>query len=257
MRVSLSDVGRRGRMDLTIGRQNERTIVRSAFCEVPFKITRLLDLHTPVPHLILMHSTAGIFGGDELECTIRIERGARVRMTQQSATKVHPSQGRPAIQRTHVFVEAGAELQLYLEPVIPFADSSLKQTTVLNVAEGGKLAFWEGYMAGRLGRGESWRFRELTCETRAVLQGRLMYLDRFHLGSHNVHRAAGVLGTRRYFGTGLFVGEDAGRFATRMHESLPQAGVDSPAPNLAAVRIVAENGPVFHNAQEVFCQNVD
>ena len=49
----------------------------------------------------------------------------RVLLTQQSATKVHPSQSGRAIQRHHVFVERGAELRLYFEPLIPFAGSIL------------------------------------------------------------------------------------------------------------------------------------
>src|SRR5438477_755090 len=166
-------------MELTFAQQEGQTVLRDAYCEIPFKITRVLSSFQPVAHLMLMHATAGLFGGDELECSIRLERGARVRVTQQSATKVHPSEGRPAIRRTHVVVEAGAELQLYLEPVIPFADSVLKQTTRFDVKPGGRLIFWEGLMAGRVGRGERWKFRKLTSEPHLVLDNRSIYLDRF------------------------------------------------------------------------------
>src|SRR6266566_3018075 len=133
MRVPLAEVGRRARMDLIFAQQDAQAVLRHAYCEVPFKITRVLNWRRPVAHLILMHSTAGLFGGDELECSIRVERGARVLITQQSATKVHPSGGRAAIQRNHVVVEAGGELQLYLEPVIPFAGSILRQTTRIDL----------------------------------------------------------------------------------------------------------------------------
>src|SRR5437879_6537914 len=129
MRVPLAEIGRHGRLDLTFVLQNGRTILRNAYCEIPFKITRVLNRSRPVAHLILMQCTAGLFGGDDIECSIRVERGARVMVTQQAATRIHPSEDLPAVQRHHVFVEAGAELQLYLEPVIPFAGSSLRQTT--------------------------------------------------------------------------------------------------------------------------------
>src|SRR5207249_9023258 len=164
MRVPLPDVGRRGRMDLTFVLHNDQTVLRHAYCEIPFKITRVLNSSQPV-HLILMHCTAGLFGGDDVECSIRVERGARVQITQQSATKIHPSDGRPAIHRNHVLVESGAELRLYLEPVIPFAGSRLRQATRIDVEPGGRLVFWEGFMAGRGGRGEWWQFQELTSET--------------------------------------------------------------------------------------------
>src|SRR3954464_9810643 len=110
-------------MDIAMALQDGETILRHSYCEVPFKITRLLNSRPPAAHLILMHSTAGLFGGDELECSIRVQRGARVIITQQSATKIYPSTRGPAIQRQHIVVEAGGELEFYLEPVIPFADS--------------------------------------------------------------------------------------------------------------------------------------
>src|SRR5437867_2546144 len=169
MRVPLAEVGRRAQMDLILAQQGGHTVLRHAYCEVPFKITRLLSWRQPTAHLILMHSTAGIFGGDQLECTIRIEGGTRVFVTQQSATKIHPSEGRPAIHRNHIVVEAGAQLQLYFEPLIPFADSILRQSTRIDVEAGGCLMFWEGLMAGRVGRGERWEFRELTLETHLLV----------------------------------------------------------------------------------------
>ena len=171
MPVPLEEVGRRGRLDLSFALQNGRTILRDSYCEVPFKITRILNGEAPVAHLILMQCTAGLFGGDDVECSIRVERGARVRITQQSATKIHPSQDRLAIQRNHVVVEDGADLQLYLEPLIPFAGSHLKQSTLLEVHAGGRLSFWEGFMTGRVGSGESWQFKGLDSETR-LMRGR-------------------------------------------------------------------------------------
>src|SRR5205085_542392 len=175
--------------------------------------------------LILMHSTAGLFGGDDLECSIRVERGARVLVTQQSATKVHPSEGRPAIQRNHVVIEAGGELQLYLEPVIPFANSILRQTTRINVEPGGRLVFWEGFMVGRVGHGERWRFHELTSETDLRLNNRLMYIDRFQL-PNGLERSPFAMGECNYFGTGLCVG-DMGSLTTKLHEAVPEAGIDA------------------------------
>src|SRR5215471_18757740 len=91
MRVPLAEVGRRAAMDLIFAQQDGQTVLRQAYCEVPFKVTRILNWSHSAAHLILMHSTAGVFGGDELECSLRVERGARVLLTQQSATKIHPS----------------------------------------------------------------------------------------------------------------------------------------------------------------------
>jgi urease accessory protein len=254
MRVPLADVGRHGRMDLTFAVQNGRTVLHSAYCEVPFKITRLLNEHSPVPSLILMHSTAGLFGGDELRCSIRVKQGARVCITQQSATKIHPSEDRVARQQTHIVVETGAELQLYLEPIIPFADSRLQQETLLDVEAGGRLSYWEGFMTGRVGRGESWQFKELASETKLRHGGGLIYLDRFRLAPNRPQRSTWTMGDADYTGIGLQVGEDARSKASSLHDALPEAGIDSLTDHVFLARIVSPNGPHFHHCRDVFCR---
>ena len=254
MRVALAEVGRRAHMDLIFAQQDRQTVLRHSYYEVPFKITRLLSCRPPGAHLILMHSTAGIFGGDELECSIRVERGSRVLITQQSATKIHPSEGRPAIQRNHIVVESGAELQLYLEPLIPFADSILRQSTQIDVASGGRLTFWEGLMAGRIGRGERWQFRELALETRLRVDNHSVYLDRFLLPG-GLENSPWVMADRNYLGTGLYVGEQAQSFAETLHAVLPEAGINTPAAEIAVTRVVSASGPVFHRCRDLFCRH--
>ena len=254
MRVPLKAVGRRGRLELVFSTQNGQTVLRHSYCEVPFKITRLLNSRAPAAHLILMHCTAGVFGGDDLYCSIRVEPGACVRITQQSATKIHPSQGRLARQNSHIVVESGAELQLFLEPVIPFAESSLSQTTRIDVQPGGQLMFWEAFMAGRVGRGERWQFSELASETRLYSDGVLRYLDRFQLRK-DFEGSLWAMGDCAHLGTGLYVGPDSQRFASVLHRSMPQAGIDTPAADLAVIRVVSASGPDFHRCRDMFTAN--
>src|SRR5260221_13128251 len=122
-----------------------------AFCEVPSKVTRL---HRPPPsdlaHVMLMHCTAGLFGGDRVDTTIRVERGARVLITQQAATKVHPSRDRDAVQTTCVCVAAGAELHLHLDPLILFAGSRLDHRVTIELEPGPRFSYWESFMAARV-----------------------------------------------------------------------------------------------------------
>src|SRR5262249_52786517 len=209
MRVPLADVGRRGRMELTFVLENGRTVLRDSYCEVPFKVTRVLSSRPPVARMILMQCTAGLFGGDEVECSIRVERGAQVRISQQSATKIHPSRDRLAVQSNQIWVGSGAELQLFFEPVIPFTDSRFWQRTQLDVEQGGKLHFWDGFMTGRVGHGESWRFQGFLSETQLHSGGRVTYLHRFHLLPHSLLSSACAMGTLKYMGARCCVGVGA------------------------------------------------
>ena len=254
MRVALADVGRCGRLDLVFAVRNGQTVLQDSYCEVPFKITRPLsgsaDGRT---HLMLMHCTAGLFGGDRIEMSVRVERGARVRLTQQSATRVHPSDGRLAVQCSRIQIEREAELEVLLEPVIPFAESRLSQKTIIEMDPGARLIYWEGLMAGRVGRGELWAFHELSAETKLILEDRLLFLDRLRLQPPGpLPSARWGMGTATYSGTGLYVGEHAARFADALREAMPAAGVDLLADTVAATRVVTSSGPEFHRYRDIF-----
>jgi urease accessory protein UreH len=199
-----------------------------------------------------MQCTPGLFGGDNVEMRVLVERGARVLMTQQSATRIHPSEDRPAFQNSWIHVESGAELQYILEPSIPFAGSRLHQTTSIELEPGARLLFWEGFMAGRVGRGEFWELSELRTETVLKLGDHLLYLDRFRIEPHSIPTSVWAMHRNTYLGTGLYYGERAEDFAKCLHSDLPQAGVDNPESRFAAARVVTSDGPAFHRARETF-----
>lgn len=258
MRVALTDVGRCGKLDLLFALRGGQTTLSDSYCEVLFKITRTLSSPAgEVAHVMLMHCTAGLFGGDRVEMTVSVQRGARVRLTQQSATRVHPSDGRIAVQASRIHVESGGELELLLDPVIPFADSRFQQRTLLEVEKGARLLYWEGLMAGRIGRGEVWRFDELSSETSLKSEGRLVFLDRFHLQPKcSMPSTRWGMGCGTYTGTGLYAGMDAADFAGALHDKLPKAGVDVLAEGLAVTRMVTSSGPEFHHCRDVFAGGV-
>ena len=254
MRVALTDVGRCGRLDLVFGQRNGQTVLHDSYCEVPFKITRPLSgASEGNAHLMLMHCTAGLFGGDRIEMTVHVERGAKVRLTQQSATRVHPSDERMAVQSSRFHVESGGELEVLLEPVIPFAASRLSQKTVIEVGPGGRLVYWEGLMAGRVGRGELWAFEELSSETRLVANGQLVFLDRLRLQPARTSPSTPwSMGRATYAGTGLYVADDASRVGEALRAALPGAGIDVLANDLAVARIATASGPEFHRSRDIF-----
>jgi urease accessory protein len=259
MTVALPEVGRHGRLELTFGCRRGRTTIEDAYCEVPFKITHLLESETwRIAHLILMQCTAGLFGGDVAELRMDVQAGARVLITPQSALKIHPSGEEPAVLRTHIRVRSGGEAHIYNEPIIPFAGSRLHQTTSIEIEPDARLFFWDSIMAGRVGRGEAWRFTELSSETRLSLRAgsdrRVLYLDRFSLTPNRCSPAGPwMMGNSVYLGAGLCFGGEAD-LPDRLHDLLPSTGVDSPEPGLIIVRAVADRGPEFHQARMVFME---
>ena len=96
---------------------------------------------------------------------------------------------------------------------------------------GARLYFWEGLMAGRIGRGEIWQFDEFSSETSLRLNGRPLYLDRFRLmPKEDPPNTEWMMGNARYLATGLCFDERASDFAERIHLLLPDTavGIDTP-----------------------------
>jgi len=252
--VSIAEVGRHGRLDVAFAVRNGRTEIRHSYCEVPFKITRLHEADaTGFAHLILMQCTAGLFGGDAIESEIHLDAGARVVLTQQSATKIHPSGDRSATQRTRIHVESGAELIVDFEPVIPFAGSRLHQSMRVELEPGASLVYWDGMMAGRLGKDERWQFSELSMELRIEREGRPLFLERYFLVPSQQNPESGwVMNTAGYLGTGICFKEGAAQLAGDLHDAMPGAGVDVLGPDVLAARVAVESGPEFHRLRETF-----
>ncbi len=89
-RRKAADVGRRARLELVFACRDGRTVLADAYAEPPFRVGRSFPDGDGL-HMILASAAPGIFGGDSFEQVIRLERGARVRLTSQSALQVHPS----------------------------------------------------------------------------------------------------------------------------------------------------------------------
>ena len=229
------------RLDLVFGLKSGKTILRNSYAEVPFKITRLYyPQDSNLAQLIIMNTTAGLFPGDRLATQIRVETGARVLITSQASTKVHPGEG-IVEQSLHAEVAPDAELHIYNDPLIPFRGARLRQRVCLNVAESGRLRFWDALMAGRVSRGEAWEFEEIDNEIRIVRDGKLLYLERYRLSESSPRPDF------HYIATGIFCEPIPSEFL-ECHDS--RVGVDEPVPGLAVVRAVADTGVAYRTIQQ-------
>jgi len=214
--------------------------------------------------VIVMHSTAGLFGGDRLEARIHVEAGARALVTSQSATKVHPSGIAPACQSLRIGVETGGELHYYVDPVIPFADSRLWQDIRVELSPGARFYYWDGLMAGRVRRGESWRFAELRAETAVFVDAELAYLDRFELRpSDKPPTRRWAMDRHGYVATAIAYDPsideeqlESIRSDIALMDDAVASGLDIPFDRLMIGRFLAQNGSSFRKARHSYQRTV-
>lgn len=233
-----------------------RTLLAHAYAEPPLRVSRTLRWRRGV-HVILSSSAPGLFGGDVFEQYVRVERGARVCLTSQSALQVHPSvPARTGIVRSTFEVEDDAELTCYWDPLIPFADSRLMQHIAIRLAPSARLQWSDAFMAGRAGRGELWRFASFGHELRVARGDELEYLERHRIEpGHEPVDQPWLAGDCCYFGSTIGSGWTVSDGeAEELHDACGRfdglfAAVDRLAPRLLLARFAARSGPPFHDGR--------
>jgi urease accessory protein len=227
-----------------------------AYAEPPFRVGRWFQRGADA-HMILAWSAPGVFGGDSLHQTIRIERGASVHLTSRSSTQVHASPNASLAQlSSRLHVEAGGSLVCAWDPLIPFAGARLSQRIDIEVTPTGRLCWSDAFMCGRVARGERWRFDEFNHHLRVTRSDALVYLERHHLQHDDARASQRWRGhTANYFGSVLAVAHGIGEsLAFDMQTDLAsvrgvRGAADITDDGLLVARLMAEAGPAFRDAR--------
>ena len=250
-------VGRAARLELVFEARRGRTILAHAYAEPPFRVGRAFELDDAA-YVILGCTGPGIFAGDTLRQSVRVASGARVVLVSQSALQAHPSSAEAAASIAHDYaVGADGELCCQWDPVIPFAGARLAQRFDINLDASARLLWGDAIMAGRIRRGEAWRFESLMHELRLSIGGSLMYLERYALApNHRQIAQRWMAGTACYLATALVhhdraTAEAAEALQSGIREGVV-AGVDLIGPGTIAGRMMARDGAPFARARAAF-----
>jgi urease accessory protein UreH len=266
-------IGRHARLELSFERRRGRTILAHSYAEPPFRVGRAFQIDDAA-YVILVCTGAGIFAGDTLRLSIRVASGARVVLASQSALQAHPAAAESAATIHHEYtVEDEAELQCQWDPVIPFAGARIDQRFDLRIAESSRMYWSDALMAGRVSRGEAWRFQFLAHELRLRVGASLAYLERYTLApaSRRIEQPW-MAGRARYLATAIVHHDAATRDAAdalqrdaplrrrptdRQEPNVPGSlavdlGVDLIRPKTIVGRILAVDGAPFAAARAEF-----
>lgn len=251
-------VGRHARLEVAFECRAGRTVLARAYAEPPLRIGRTFDIDGAAS-VLLVCAAPGVFPGDCLHLQVTVGGGARVLLASQSALQVHPGDGpEPAHVRHEYTVAEGGELHCQWDPVIPFAGARLVQQFDLQVARGSRLYWSDALMAGRVSRGEAWRFESIEHELRLLVGSSLRYLERYSLAPAS--RRPGdpwMAGDARYAGSAIVHHEAAtADLAEHVHRRLADveglaAAVDLVEPRLMIARVLAASGPPFARARSI------
>src|SRR6202162_3008686 len=130
---------------------------------------------------MLLNPTGGIFGGDRLRSEIILGEVTHVVLTTPSASKIYRSRDEAAYCETKISLGADAILEYLPDHLIPHPGAALRQKLRMTMAPGSCAIVYDGLAAGRVGRDERWRFREISSEIRIDLLDRTRFLCRSSL----------------------------------------------------------------------------
>ena len=202
-----------------------------------------------VCHNVLVHPPGGLVGGDTLDLRVTLGCGAHGLVTTPGATRFYRSSGEPALQQTHLRLEAGARMEwLPLETILysgcratnqlsfdlaPDAELIGWDITALGLPHSGQ-AFTQGQFCQHIELPGVWLERGLVdaCDTRWLnsplgLAGQHCMASIFFAAGGTIDRARRELAL------------DSARQVLGAHALNARAGATSPNPQVVVLRALA------------------
>lgn len=172
-----------GRLSLEIVCDHGRTAIARQRSSPPLQVFGLQhDAASATAYLQIVNPTGGLFEGDTADVEILVRSGAHLYLTTQAAAKIYPSEhGATTQQRTRLHVAAGAVLEYFPLPLIPFAGARYAQDTTIRVEPGGICLLAEVLAPGRAARGERFGYRLLRNRVEAWVGERLALFEQMIL----------------------------------------------------------------------------
>ena len=219
-------VGRDGALGLRFERRGAATVLAGCRSVLPLQVLAPVALADAAAVVSVLNPTGGVLGGDRLTVDVAVGPGAHACLTTPSATRVYRAAAGPAVQRVRIVLAPGAAVEWVPDHTIPSAGAALRQTLEVDAGEGATLIAVDAFAAGRVARGEAWRFARLdsTLSVRAAA-GPVLY-DRLVLGPGERWSGLGLTDGRPYFATVVVV---AAGGLDDLAAALPAAVAPSPA----------------------------
>src|SRR3989441_6087056 len=156
--TTASRVGRDGALALRFKRRGDRSVLTGCRWRLPLQVLAPLALDDAAAIVSILNPTGGLVGGDRLVVDVAVGAGAHACLTTPSATKVYRTAVGPAEQAVRLTLAPGARLEWGPDHTIPFAGAALRQRVEAELPEGAALVLVDAFAAGRVARGEAWRF---------------------------------------------------------------------------------------------------
>jgi|SRR5450432_1627824 urease accessory protein len=171
------------RLDFEREALSGQTLLAASHQEPPLKVVRAFAVEDGAALAHLHNVSGGLLGGDRLELAVNVGAGAQVQLTTTGATRIYRPrvEALAAAQSNEITVGENGLLEYLPDAVIPFAGARFSQRTLIRLAAGAGLFWWEILAPGREARGEVFEYESVEFGTDLVAGGRLVAAERVRL----------------------------------------------------------------------------
>lgn len=201
----------RGAAEIVFARRGDRTVLRHLHQRTPCRVLFPRPEPGEPPVAVLLTTSGGLTGGDEIRLRIAAEPGAVASVTTQAAEKLYRSLGPDTSIEVALEVAADATLDYLPQETILFDGARLDRRTRIDVADGGRLLAAEMLIFGRGARGERLSRGRVYEGWRVRRDGRLVWADALALDGDIGAMLADpfAFGGAVALATALYVGNEA------------------------------------------------
>jgi urease accessory protein len=139
------------------------------------------------PHVYLLHPPGGLVSGDRLEIDIAVAADAHTLVTTPGAGRLYKARADQSLQRQSVRlrIAAGASIEWLPLEAILFPGAHAQTETRIDIAEGGKLIFWDVVSFGLPANGRVFDAGEFNQSLKIYRNGRLSLQERLVINATN------------------------------------------------------------------------
>ena len=169
--------GKTSKLDLTMERRDDKTILSDVFFTAPFKIIKPF-YDKDYMQVMQISVSAGIMEGDKQEISIKALENSKSEIISQAYEKIHKMENGFAQRNIEIEIGANSELIYNPLPVIPFKNSAFKNSLSVNLKDSSsKFILNEILTCGRVYSGEKFEYKFYNSRVCVRENGRLVFMD--------------------------------------------------------------------------------
>lgn len=206
---------------------------------------RLPKTHAAALEAVLINTSGGLTGGDNITWDIKAAPGTRMVLTTQACERIYKSSGGDAVIRNRLKIDAGAHVDWLPQETILFEEARLNRSLEIDLADGASFTGIEAMLLGREAMGESARSAVLNDNWRIRRNGRLIHAEANRLSATDLERdALSLLAGNNAFATIVHIAENSEQRVDAVRALIPKeakAAVSAIGERLI-VRVLAPSG---------------